>query len=112
MTLPDALRRIITCIVLLAIAGCAGTGPPVQEMSDARQAIAAAREAGAATLDSDGLVTAEARLAEAEVQLQSRLYWNARRLALGAKESAIAALLKSRSLREAGMPAATPAPSP
>ncbi|MEO8225263.1 MAG: hypothetical protein ABI661_10710, partial [Gammaproteobacteria bacterium] len=67
----------------------------------ARQAIAAAREAGAASLATDGLRTAEARLESAETQLNQRMYWDARRLALGAKESAIAALLRSRSLRDA-----------
>ncbi|MEZ5564569.1 MAG: DUF4398 domain-containing protein [Gammaproteobacteria bacterium] len=70
-------------------------------MSDARQAIAAAQEAGAEQLDSDALQAAEFKLAEAEVQLQGRMYWNARKLAVGAKESAIEALLRSRSLREA-----------
>ncbi|MDP2324097.1 MAG: hypothetical protein Q8N51_08715 [Gammaproteobacteria bacterium] len=80
-------------------------------MSDARQAIAAAREAGAATLAGDGLLIAETRLAEAEVQLQGRMYWSARRLALGAKESAIAALLRSRSLREPGAAAIPVQPS-
>lgn len=100
---------------IVAAAGCAATGPPVQEMSDARQAIAAAREAGAATLDDDGLRRAEVQLAEAEAQLQQRVYWDARRLAIDAKETAIAALLKSRSLREqnaAIAPASSAPPSP
>lgn len=95
------LARHAALLVLLATAGCAAT-PPVQEMSDARQAIAAAREAGAATLDSDGLVQAEVELAEAEARLQERLYWEARRLAIDAKETAIGSLLRSRSLRDAG----------
>jgi hypothetical protein len=94
--------RLLACTVLLGAAGCAATGPPVQEMSDARQAIAAAREAGAATLDDDNLRSAELQLAQAEAQLQQRMYWDARRLAVNAKETAIAALLRSRSLREAG----------
>ena len=92
---------LLVCSCLLAFAACASTGPPVQEMSDARQAIAAAREAGAATYAGSGLQTAETRLAEAETQLQQRMYWEAKRLPLGAKESAIDALLRSRSLREA-----------
>ncbi|TFG85021.1 MAG: DUF4398 domain-containing protein [Chromatiales bacterium] len=112
MTLPETLRRLLPCLALLGISACTATGPPVQEMSDARQAIAAAREAGAVTLASDSLVVAETRLAEAEGQLQDRMYWNAKRLALAAKESAIAALLRSRSLREAGAAATSDAPSP
>jgi len=108
MTLPRTPFRLLLCAALLAVAGCVNTGPPVQEMSDARQAIAAARESGAATLDNEGLTTAEARLAAAEAQLHLRMYWDARRLALDAKESAIAALLRSRSLRAEG---ATTAPA-
>lgn len=98
MSIASSLPRTLLPVLLL-VAGCA-TAPPVQEMSDARQAIAAAREAGAATYDAAGLTSAEQQLAEAEGQLQQRVYWNARRLALDAKETAIAALLRSRSLRE------------
>jgi hypothetical protein len=107
----ETRRRLLPCLVVLGISACTAAGPPVQEMSDARQAIAAAREAGAVTLASDSLVVAESRLAEAEVQLQERMYWSAKKLALGAKESAIDALLHSRSVREAGSPATPPAPS-
>jgi len=99
--------RLLLCSWLLAGAACSAAGPPVQEMSDARQAIAAAREAGAATYADAGLRSAEARLAEAEAQLNQRMYWEAKRLALDAKDSAVDALLRSRSLRETG---ATPAP--
>jgi len=99
--------RLLLCSCLLVVAACSTAGPPVQEMSDARQAIAAAREAGAATYADAGLRSAEDRLAEAETQLNQRMYWEARRLALDAKDSAVDALLRSRSLREAG---ATPTP--
>lgn len=113
MTLANTPLRFLLATVLLAAAGCAASGPPVQEMSDARQAIAAAREAGAATLDNETLREAERKLAEAEAQLQQRMYWDARRLAVHAKETAIAALLRSRSLRdEAASPASPVAPSP
>jgi hypothetical protein len=111
MTSTSALRHLFTCLALLGLCACTATGPPVQEMSDARQAIAAAREAGAATLAGDNLLIAETQLAEAEVQLQERMYWDAKKLALGAKESAIAALLHSRSLREAGTSTTPVAPS-
>lgn len=96
-----ALIRLLVCTGLLAQAACVAS-LPAQEMSDARQAIAAAREAGAAKLAADGLATADARLAEAEHLLQQHMYWSARKLALGAKESAIDALLRSRSLRDQG----------
>ena len=108
MTLPNTRFRLLLCAMLLGAAACAATGPPVQEMSDARQAIAAAREAGAATLDNEGLRNAELQLAEAEGRLQQRMYWDARRLAVESKETAIAALLRSRSLRDQ---AASPSPA-
>ena len=109
MTLSIARLRLLLCAALLGAGACATTGPPVQEMSDARQAIAAAREAGAGTFDQQALRKAEAQLAEAEAQLQQRVYWDAKRLAVDAKETAIAALLRSRSLREQGA-SADPAP--
>jgi len=100
MRSPSTPLRLLLGAALLGVAACAATGPPVQEMSDARQAIAAAREAGAATLDSEGLRNAESQLAEAEARLQQRMYWDAKRLAVDAKETAVAALLRSRSLRD------------
>jgi len=101
MRYPRAPLRLFLCSCLLAAGACA-SGPPVQEMSDARQAIAAAREAGAATYADAGLRSAEARLAEAETQLNQRMYWEAKRLALDAKDSAVDALLRSRELRGTG----------
>ena len=105
---PGRLRMALS-VVLLAAAACTAAGPPAQEMSDARQAIAAAREAGAATFAGDSLLSAESRLAQAETQLQQHMYWDARKLAVGAKESAIDALLRSRSLRDGTEPEPEPA---
>ena len=86
-----------------ALAACA-TAPPVQEMSDARQAIAAAREAGAEEFAAGQLRDAEARLEAAEAYLSdgdSSGFWSlARRDALAAKEIAFDALLRSREARE------------
>ena len=84
----------------LAAAACA-TAPPVQEMSDARQAITAARDAGAARHDAAALERAESQLAQAEVRLQQHAWWDARRLALGAKENAVTALRRSRAAEDA-----------
>ena len=81
-SIANAPLRLFFSLCLLAVGACA-SGPPVQEMSDARQAIAAAREAGAATYADEGLRSAEARLAEAETQLNQRMYWDAKRLAAG-----------------------------
>jgi hypothetical protein len=111
MQFRKSMFRLCLCAVMLVVVACAA-GPPVQEMSDARQAIAAAREAGAATYADAGLRAAEARLAQAEVQLNQRMYWEARRLAVDSKDAAIDALLRCRSLREAGAAAAPDAPRP
>ena len=82
-------------MLLLALAACA-TSPPVQEMSDARQAIAAAKEAGAETYAAEQLGDAEGKLASAEEHLQSGVYWLAKRDADDAKNTAFEALLTSR----------------
>ncbi len=85
------LGRGIIVAVLALLYAC-GTGPPVQEMSDARQAIAAAREAGAADRAAEDLRAAEAYLDSAQRSLSERAYGTARRDATLAKERAHKAL--------------------
>lgn len=100
--LMKRLRSALLMLTAAAMAACA-TAPPVQEMSDARQAIAAARDAGAAQYAGDDLERAEAALIAAERYLQdgiSSSYWSARQSAVNAKEIAFEALLKSRSAGE------------
>lgn len=95
-------RLLGVCCFVALVAACA-TAPPVQEMSDARQAIAAAKEAGAETLAADQLGQAEQLLESAENYLQtggSSNYWNAQQAAINAKKVAFDALLASRSARE------------
>lgn len=90
---------LVFALLFSALAGCATT-PPVQEMSDARQAIAAAREAGAEALATLQLRSAEDLLRSAEAFLEvgtSNAYWQARKAAIGAKERAFEAFLASRS---------------
>jgi uncharacterized protein DUF4398 len=70
------------------------SGPPVQEMSDARMAIAAAREAGAEQHAADQLQTAEEYLGRAEQRLNEKAYSQARRDANFAHRSAMDALSK------------------
>ena len=77
--------------LMLGIAACSA-GPPVQEMSDARQAIAVAREAGAADHAADDLRAAENFLTSARNHLAKRLYDEARSDAVAAKDRALAAL--------------------
>lgn len=72
--------------MLLTLAACAG--PPVQEMSDARQAIQAAEQAGATKYAPVPLGQARQALASAEKKLQKRAYNGARNDARLAKQKA------------------------
>jgi hypothetical protein len=83
--------RALLIATLLIAAGC-GTSPPVQEMSDARQAIAAAKDAGAEQSAAEDLRVAEAFLDSAQRKLSERAYAQARRDALQAKSKALTAL--------------------
>lgn len=92
----------IRTILLLAICVCAAceTAPPVQEMSDARQAIAVAREAGAEELAAIHLRAAENYLASAEKKLTERAFNQARRDAMQAKMKALDALRASENVQD------------
>jgi len=79
----------------LVVAACA-TSPPVQEMSDARQAIAAAVEADATRFAPESLSEARRFLDEAERQLQQSAYNAARINAVRAKNRAVQALEASQ----------------
>ena len=87
-------RALLTLIALLA-GGCV-TAPPVQEMSDARQAINAAEQADAARVAADTLADARRFLAEAEQQIQQQAYGPARMNAVRAKNRAVLALRSTR----------------
>lgn len=84
----------ILAILLCVVTACE-TAPPVQEMSDARQAIAVARDAGAADLAAAELAEAERYLQSAEQKLNQQAYREARQDALAAKSRALAALKMS-----------------
>jgi hypothetical protein len=84
------LRAVVTIVALL-LAGCV-TAPPVQEMSDARQAIEAAELARGDRAAVDPLNDARRFLAEAERQIQQEAYGPARMNALRAKNRATLAL--------------------
>jgi hypothetical protein len=85
------LRFIAVFVGIACLVGCAGA--PVQEMSDARQAIAAARVAGATEGNSPDLYAAEAAITRAEMHLQAQEYTRARLAAMQAKRHAAAALV-------------------
>jgi len=96
------LKKTLQVWLLAAFCSLAAceTAPPVQEMSDARQAIAVAREAGAAELAAFHLNAAEKYLASAEEKLGERAYGQARRDAKQAKMKALDALKASEKLSE------------
>jgi hypothetical protein len=78
---------VLACMGLTACAGA-----PVQEMSNARQAIKAARDAGAEKLAPQKLNEAQTLLQQAEQSLQRRDYRDARRDAVAAHGKAAEAL--------------------
>lgn len=81
----------VLAIVVFLLAGCV-TAPPVQEMSDARQAISAAELADTDRVAADTLADAHRFLAEAERQIQEQNYGPARLNAVRAKNRAASAL--------------------
>jgi hypothetical protein len=89
---------MLRIFAVLSLIGCltACKGPPVQEMSDARQAIQAARTAGAPTRAPDDFSAAQAAIERAESHLQLHEYTRARMAAVEAKHDASAALAHSQ----------------
>ncbi len=88
----SALTLILLFAALASVLSACETAPPVQEMSDARQAIAVAREAGATDLAAVELLEAERYLERAEQSLSRREYHDAREAATEARERARNAL--------------------
>jgi len=87
------MRRAVA-IGLLCLAGCAAA--PVQEMSDARQAVRAAQAAGAAERAPQELGAAQDLVGQAEAYLEQHAYRPARDAAIEARRLAIRALDVSR----------------
>ena len=100
--LPTRLIHFLRAAMLAALLTAAGCQTaPVQEMSDARQAITVAREAGAEEFAADDLKAAVNYLQSAENFLYIREYDLARRDALQAKSSALDALRRTEDSEEA-----------
>lgn len=89
MTKFTLLRYAALTLLLAVTAGCATA--PTQEMSDARQAVQAARDAGAEQHVPAAMQGAEHDLSQAEHELHGRNYKSARKDALAAKQGAIKA---------------------
>ena len=88
-------NRVLIILLTLLVASCA-VAPPVQEMSDARQAIAAAEDLDAETLAPEQLSEARRLLEQAETQLRDRTYSLARTNAIRARSRAVEALQASQ----------------
>ncbi|HKE94580.1 MAG TPA: DUF4398 domain-containing protein [Povalibacter sp.] len=87
---PVSIRSLLLAVLCAGMVGCAGV--PAQEMSNARQAIKAARDAGADQVAPQKLNEAQSLLEQAEASLQKRDYRNARRSAVEARGRATEAL--------------------
>jgi Domain of unknown function (DUF4398) len=97
------LRFIAVFVGIACLGGCAGA--PVQEMSDARQAIAAASVAGATPATSPEFYAAQAAITRAETHLEAQEFNRARLAAMEAKRHAAAALANTQHTE-------TPLPAP
>jgi len=81
---------MLTAVLFAGLAACSSA--PVQEMSDARQAVTAAEAAGAAQYAPDTLKQAQALLLSAQEKLDRKHFSDARRDAKEAKKHALEAL--------------------
>ena len=100
MSSTRSITRLFGVLALTLLLAACETAPPVQEMSDARQAITVAREAGAADLAAAELAAAEQYLQNAETKLDDEQYREARQAALEAKLRAQKALQMSEASRD------------
>ncbi len=82
------VRLACVCLSAFAVATACTSAPPVQEMSDARQAIASAVEAGAAQHAPTLIEDAQRLIALAESQLREEAFGRARMNAVRAKNRA------------------------
>jgi len=89
------LRVIGVSIVLAALISCA-TLPPLQEMSNARQTIAAAKEFSDEANNNQRIIEAERLLARAERRLEFNYFEAARLDAVRAQSEAIAYLEEAK----------------
>jgi hypothetical protein len=90
----QVILTLLAALGSFALVACASA--PVQEMSDARQAIRAAQDAGAANTAATPLAEAQMSLNRAESQLNKRFFRAARRSAEEAHSKAVEALQQAR----------------
>lgn len=92
--MPVPHLRLAALVVALVLGGCASA--PVQEMSDARQAIQAAEDAGAEQVAPEALQDARLLLDRAQKKLARQAYNSARTDAREARRRAAEALEATR----------------
>ena len=99
----QAIKRVILALTAMLgsamLVACATA--PVQEMSDARQAIRAAQDAGAAISAAKPLSEAQIALNRAELSLSKRYFRAAKRNAEEAHGKAVEALQQARGEKKA-----------
>lgn len=89
--MPDStgIRRCFQTLGLLMLSASGCVSAPVQEMSDARQAVEAAEAVGAQSKAHDVYIKATAHIRRAESALQDGDYESAREHAMWAKTHAL-----------------------
>lgn len=102
-------RHIVVLLAVLAAGACTAVSAPIQEMTDARMAIAAAADADAQDYAPDQLVEARLLLKSAESNLERRAYNAARRDARSAKAMATQARKQAEAKAASG---GDPSPQP
>lgn len=99
---PRRVTLPVTALVLTLLVSACATSPPVQEMSDARQAITAAEEASAQQFAPQTLGEAREFLQQAEEQIRQGNYGAARGSAIRARTRATTALQVSQAAQGSG----------
>lgn len=94
-------RIALWALILIALAACISS-PPVQEMSDARQAVRAAEAADAGAVAPQLLDQARELLAEAESLIEQSAFGPARANAVRARNRASRALAMAQSAQASG----------
>jgi hypothetical protein len=88
------MKHVLAVCAMIVVSACAGA--PVQEMSDARQAVRAAQAAGAEERAPAELAEAQRLIADAQEYLQRHEYGQAQDTAVQARRQALRALDISR----------------
>lgn len=97
------MRALCMPVLFALLAACSGA--PVQEMSDARQAVRAAQAAGADEHAPERLADAIRLIESAQKDLQRHDYRSAQQAAVEARRCALEALETARAARPAPNPA-------